>query len=463
MLLAGGTVVTPEGVLESGAVRVEGERITAVGVLEATPGEEVLDCAGCFVLPGGVESHCHLDLEAGAELTADDFATGTRAALAGGTTSVLDFATQFHGQTLAHGFDRWMVKATGRAVADFAFHMAMTEWREDFAAQMGEMPGRGVTSFKLYMAYRHSMMVEDDDILAALTASAGFGGTIGFHCENGRLIDALVQRALAAGHTTPHFHAATRPAVLEAEAIDRLAVIASLAEAPFYVVHLSSAPGLAAVARAREAGGAVVAETCPQYLLLDVAAYGGPDDDRLDSRAAVMSPPLRTSADREALWAGLASGEIQFVGTDHCSFTLHGQKSAATDFAHTPNGAPGIELRMALLWSEGVAAGRLDPVRYAEVTATNAARYFGLYPRKGALVAGADADILVLDPRPTWTVRAADLHENTDHTPYEGVEVTGRVRDVFLRGHRAVVGGRLGDELPTGEYLRCGAPDLSIT
>ncbi|NCD17616.1 MAG: dihydropyrimidinase, partial [Actinobacteria bacterium] len=189
----------------------------------------------------------------------------------------------------------------------------------------------------------------------------------------------------------------------------------------------------------------------------------GPDDDRLESRAVVMSPPLRTEADREALWAGLASGDIQFVGTDHCSFTLHGQKSAATDFAHTPNGAPGIELRMALLWSEGVAAGRLDPVRYAEVTATNAARYFGLYPKKGALVAGADADILVLDPRPTWTVRAADLHENTDHTPYEGVEVTGRVRDVFLRGHRGVVDGHLVPTLPDGTYLHCGAPDLSIT
>lgn len=461
-LLHGGHVVTPAGVIEGGSVRIDGERIAEVGLLEPKEGEEILDCAGCWVLPGGVESHCHLDLEAGAELTADDFATGTRAALAGGTTTVLDFATQFHGQTLAHGFDRWMVKATGRAVADFGFHMAMTEWKEDFAAQMAAMPGRGVTSFKLYMAYRHSMMVDDDDILAALTASAGFGGTIGFHCENGRLIDALVQRARAAGHTTPYFHAATRPAILEAEAIDRLAVIAGLAGAPFYVVHLSSAPGLAAVARARAAGGAVVAETCPQYLLLDVAAYGGPDDDRLESRAVVMSPPLRTAADREALWAALAAGEVQFVGTDHCSFDLRGQKDKATDFAHTPNGAPGIELRMVLLWSEGVAAGRMDPVRYAQVTATNAARYFGLYPRKGALVAGADADVVVLDPGTRWTVTRAALHENVDHTPYEGREVTGRVREVFLRGHHAVVGGRLGDELPTGEYLHCGPPDLSI-
>lgn len=463
MFLMGGTVITPEGALEGGSVRVEGERIADVGMLRAEPGEEVVDCSGCFILPGGVESHCHLDLEAGDELTADDFATGTRAALAGGTTTVLDFATQFHGQTLQEGLDRWMAKATGRAVADFGFHMAMTEWKEDFAAQMAEMPARGVTSFKLYMAYRHSMMVEDDDILAALAASAAFGGTIGFHCENGRLIDALVKQALAAGHTTPYHHAATRPPVMEVEAIDRLEVIAGLADAPHYIVHLSSGPGLEAITRARAAGNPVVAETCPQYLLLDVAAYGDPDVDDLTARAVVMSPPLRTKADREALWAGLASGEVQFVGTDHCSFNLVGQKDKATDFAHTPNGAPGIELRMALLWSAGVAAGRMNPARYAEVTATNAARYFGLFPRKGALVPGADADILVLDPRPTWTVRAADLHENVDHTPYEGMEVTGRVRDVLLRGHRGAVDGHLAPVLPDGKYLHCGAPETAIT
>ena len=461
-LLQGGLVVTPDGIIEGGSVRVQGETIAAVGLLEPERGEDVLDCAGCVVLPGGIESHCHLDLEAGAEVTADDFATGTRAALAGGTTTVLDFATQFHGQSLATGFERWMEKAAGRAVADFGFHLAMTEWRPEFASEMAGMVARGVTSFKLYMAYRHSMMVEDDEILAALTASRDLGGTIGFHCENGRLVDALVQAALAAGHTTPYHHAATRPTVLEVEAIDRLEVIAGLARAPHYVVHLSSGPGLAAIARARAGGSAVVAETCPQYLLLDVAAYGDPDADDLASRAFVMSPPLRKAADREALWAGLAAGDVQFVGTDHCSFNLVGQKDKATDFAHTPNGAPGIELRMALLWSAGVAAGRLDPARYAAVTATNAARHFGLYPRKGALLPGADADILVLDPRPTWTVRVADLHENVDHTPYEGTEVTGRVRDVFLRGHRAVVDGHLADELPQGVFLPCGTPDTSV-
>lgn len=462
-LLHGGKVVTPGGVLDRGSVRIDGETLTAVGRLAPEPGEEVLDCAGCFVLPGGVEPHCHLDLEAGDEVTADDFATGTRAALAGGTTTVIDFATQFHGQSLSTALDRWTAKAAGRAVTDFAFHLAMTQWRPEFAAEMGALVQRGVTSFKLYMAYRGSMMVEDDEILAALRASAALGATIGFHCENGRLVDALVQEALAAGHTTPYFHAATRPAVLEAEAVERLEVVAALAGAPHYVVHLSSGPGLDAVRCGRAAGNTVAAETCPQYLLLDVSEYGGPDDDDLGRRAFVMSPPLRGAADREALWRALADGEVQFVGTDHCSFDLVGQKDRAADFAHTPNGAPGIQLRLALMWSAGVATGRLDPVRFAAVTATNAARYFGLHPRKGALVPGADADVVVLDPAVRWTVTAASLHEHVDHTPYEGMEVHGRVRDVFLRGRRAVARGDLVDDLPSGQYLACGLPDTGPT
>ncbi|HET7761101.1 MAG TPA: dihydropyrimidinase [Phycicoccus sp.] len=461
-LLRGGRVVTPDGVLEGASLRIEGETITGIGALEPETGEDVLDCSGCVVLPGGVESHCHLDLEAGDEVTADDFATGTRAALAGGTTTVIDFATQFHGQSLATGLARWCAKAAGRAVTDFAFHLAMTQWRDDFPEQMAAMVERGVTSFKLYMAYRDTMMVDDEEILAALTASRELGATIGFHCENGLLVDALRKAALAAGHTTPHFHASTRPAVLEVEAVERLEVIAGLVGAPHYVVHLSTAGGLDAVRRGRASGTTVAAETCPQYLLLDVGAYGGPEDDDPRRRAFVMSPPLRTAADREALWAGLAAGDVQFVGTDHCSFDLVGQKDKAADFAAVPNGIPGIELRMALLYSAGVAAGRLDLTRFAEVTATNAARYFGLYPRKGALVPGADADVLVHDPATRWTVTHSALHENVDHTPYEGAPVQGRVRDVFHRGHHAVVDGRLADGLPPGRYLPCGAPDTEV-
>lgn len=461
-LVRGGRVVTPDGVLDGGSVRIAGETVSAVGLLEPRPGEEVLDCSGCVVLPGGVESHSHLDLEAGDLVTADDFGTGTRAALAGGTTTVVDFATAFHGQTLATGFDRWRAKAEGRAVTDYAFHLAMTQWRDELADEMAEVVSRGVTSFKLYMAYRDTMMVDDDQILAALTTSRRLDTTIGFHCENGLLVDALVRAALASGHTTPRFHALTRPAELEAEAVDRLEVIAALAGAPHYVVHLSSALGLEAVRRGRTAGNTVAAETCPQYLLLDVDEYGGPDDDSLHARAFVMSPPLRTESDREALWAALAGGEVQFVGTDHCSFDLVGQKDEAADFAHVPNGIPGIELRMALMYSAGVAAGRLDLTRLAEVTATNAARYFGLYPRKGALVPGADADVVVLDPEQRWTVTHAALHENVDHTPYEGIEVQGRVRDVFLRGRHAVVDGHLTAGLPAGHYVPCGAPDTEV-
>lgn len=462
-LLHAGRVVTPDGVVDGGSVRTSGETIVAVGRLDPEPGEEVLDCTGCVVLPGGVEPHCHLDLEAGDEVTADDFATGTRAALAGGTTTVIDFATAFHGQSLTTALDRWSEKAAGRAVTDYAFHLAMTQWRTGFVDEMATIVERGVTSFKLYLAYRGSMMVEDDEALEALIASHDLGTTIGFHCENGRLVDALVLRALAEGHTTPFFHAATRPAALEAEAVDRLEVMAGLAHAPHYVVHLSSRPGLDAVRRGRAAGTTVAAETCPQYLLLDVSAYGGPDDDDLARRAYVMSPPLRTASDREALWAGLARGDVQFVGTDHCPFDLVGQKDKAADFAHIPNGAPGIELRMALMYSAGVAEGRIGLTRLAEVTATNAARYFGLHPRKGVLAPGADADVVVIDPAVSWTVTSSALHENVDHTPYEGWRVQGRVRDVLLRGHRAVAGGDLVDDLPPGRFLPCALPDPSVT
>ena len=262
------------------------------------------------------------------------------------------------------------------------------------------MVARGVTSFKLYLAYRDSMMVDDDDMLAALTASHDCGATIGFHCENGRLVDALVKDALAAGHTTPCFHAATRPAALEAEAVDRLEVIAGLAHAAHYVVHLSSRdrPGCRAPRpRARHHRRGRDVPAVPRARRRAPTAARTTTTSR--RRAYVMSPPLRTASDREALWAGLADGDVQFVGTDHCSFDLVGQKDRAADFAHTPNGAPGIELRMALMYSAGVAGGRVGLTRFAEVTATNAARYFGLYPRKGALLPGADADVVVIDPR----------------------------------------------------------------
>ena len=462
VLLSGGMVTTATQ-SRLAAVRFSDGRIVEIGDLAPRPGEEVVDCSGCLILPGGIETHTHLDLEAMGTVTADDFASGTRSALAGGTTTVLDFATQFHGESLMEGLARWHKKAGGQAVTDYGFHLAMTQWRPEFADEMAEVVAAGVTSFKMYMAYRDSMMVEDDEIYAALSASSRLGATIGFHCENGLMIDALVREELARGHTGAFYHQHTRPPAMEREAAGRLTMIAGLLDAQHYIVHLSAGETLEEVRRARARGSKVVAETCPQYLLLDDRLYGTPENDDLSVRAYVMSPPLRSPENLDALWAGLADGDLQFVGTDHCSFTLHGQKDQASDFAGIPNGAPGVELRLALLYTYGVAAGRISAERFVAVTAENAARYFGLYPRKGALLPGSDADIVVYDPRPSWTVSHDDLHDNADHTPYEGRQIQGRVRDVFLRGGHVVADGLLADDLAPGEFVACGPPDGDIT
>ena len=462
VLLSGGMVTTATQ-SRLAAVRSSDGRILEIGDLAPRPGEEVVDCSGCLVLPGGIDTHTHLDLEAGETVTADDFATGTRSALAGGTTTVLDYATQFHGESLMEGLSRWHEKARGRAVTDYGFHLAMTQWRPEFAEQMAQVVEAEVTSFKMYMAYRGSMMVEDDEIYAALSASSRLGATIGFHCENGLVIDALVREELARGHTGAFYHQRTRPPALEREAAGRLSTIAELLDAQHYIVHLSAGETLQEVRRARQRGSKVVAETCPQYLLLDDSLYGTCESDDLEVRAYVMSPPLRATENLDALWAGLADGDIQFVGTDHCSFNLHGQKDQAPDFARIPNGAPGAELRLALLYTYGVAGKRISTERFVAVTAENAARYFGLYPRKGTLLPGSDADIVVYDPRPRWTVSHDELHDNVDHTPYEGRQIQGRVRDVFLRGHHVVRDGVLAGDLAPGEFVPCGPPDSDIT
>lgn len=461
VLLKGGLVTTATQ-SRLAAVRCADGLVVDIGDLVPRPGEAVIDCSGCLVLPGGIETHSHLDLEAMGTVTADDFATGTRSALAGGTTTVLDFATQFHGESLMDGVRRWHEKARGRAVTDYGFHLAMTQWRREFADEMAEVVAAGITSFKMYMAYRDSMMVADDEIYLALSASSRAGATIGFHCENGSVIDALVREELGRGHTGAYYHLRTRPPALEREALGRLSMIAELLQAQHYIVHLSAGETVEELRRARGRGSKVVAETCPQYLLLDDSRYGTAESDDREVRAYVMSPPLRASDDLDALWAGLADGDIQFVGTDHCSFNLRGQKDQATDFSRIPNGAPGIELRLALLYTYGVATGRMSAERFVAVTAENAARYFGLYPRKGTLQPGSDADIVVYDPRPRWTVRHGRLHDGVDHTPYEGTPIRGRVRDVLLRGHHVVRDGALAGDLPSGVFVACGPPDSDI-
>lgn len=461
-LLKDGFVVLPEETLRAD-IRLQGETIKEIGDLQPQPDEEVLDCQGLYLLPGGIETHTHLQLESMGTVTADDFASGTRAALAGGTTTVIDFATQFHGESMAQGLDNWHRKAKGQCAIDYGFHMALTEWNSQLKEEMESVVRDGVSSFKMYMAYKDNMMVQEDQIYDALEESRRLGATIGFHCENGLLIDVLVNRERDRGHLSAYYHQITRPAELEEEAIVRLEAVNHLLHANHHIVHLSTAKGLTAINRSRERGIGVVVETCPQYLLLDSSRYGTPSQTDFEPAKYIMSPPLRGRRDQEALWNGLAGGEIQFVGTDHCSFNFKGQKEMGKDdFSRIPNGAPGIELRLHLLYSEGVARGRMDINRFSVIISTNAARYFGLYPRKGILLPGSDADLVVFDPHAEWRVSSKELHENCDYTPYENFEIKGRVRDVFLRGRRKVASGKIVVEEADGRYLKRQLPDMNI-
>lgn len=462
VLLKDGYIVLPDQTL-TGSIRIKGEVIEAIGDLSPQEGETVIECAGCYFLPGGIETHTHLQLESMGTVTADDFQSGTRAALAGGTTTVLDFVSQEQGETMAHALERWHEKADGNCSIDYGFHMGLSEWNENLKGEMASIVEGGITSFKAYMAYKDRMMVQEDEIYDLLEASDCLGATVGFHCENGLLIDVLVKRERALGHLSPYYHQITRPDEFEEEAIVRLGTVNQLLHANHHVVHLSTARGLSAINRLRDRGVRTIAETCPQYLLLDSSRYGTPASESFEAAKFIMSPPLRERRDQEALWQGLADGEIQFVGTDHCSFNFKGQKEMGReDFSKIPNGAPGIELRMILLYSFGVDRGRMDINRFSEVTSTNAAKYFGLYPKKGILQAGSDADIVILDPRAEWTVSSAALHENCDYTPYEGFSLKGKIRDVFLRGRRKVASGSIVIDERDGRYLKRDLPFMDI-
>ncbi len=446
-LLRGGALALSGGEAHADLL-IEGETIAAIGENLSADGAETVDVSGCHVLPGAIDTHTHFDLPVSGTVTADDFDSGTRAAILGGTTAVLDFATQNRGGTLRAAYEVWRGRMDGKAHCDVGFHMAITDWNDRTAAEIADMDALGVTSYKFYMAYP-ALMVEDDAIYAALKHIRAFGGLCGFHCENGRLVNALVAEQKAKGNLSPAAHPLSRPPEVEAEAVARLLRIARLADAPVNIVHLSSKLGLETIRWARAPGQRVFIETCPQYLLLDDGLLS-----RDDGAKFVCSPPLRKKQDAEALWQAVASGEIATVGTDHCAFNYAGQKlTGRNDFSTIPNGLPGVGHRVALMLSEGVAKGLLTLAQAVRVLCENPARLFGLYPRKGVLAAGSDADIVVWDPARAGVIRAETQAQRVDYTPYEGFVTTGGVRDVWLRGTRAVRDARL--ETPqNGRFLQ---------
>jgi dihydropyrimidinase len=449
-LIKNGTIVTATDQY-SGDVLVEGEKITVIGSALDMHADKVIDAKGKYVLPGGIDVHTHLDMPFGGATSADDFESGTRAAAFGGTTSIVDFAIQYKGQTLHHAWETWAKKAEGKAVVDYGFHMIMTDFNDQVEQEMDALVRQGVTSFKLFMAYRGVFMLDDASIFKALLRTGQNGGTICMHAENGDVIDVLVQRALAAGHTAPKYHALTRPARAEAEATHRAIALAEIADVPIYIVHLSAAEALEKVTEARDRGLMAYAETCPQYLFLSYDNYEEPD---FGGSKYVMSPPLRAKEKQDELWRGLKFNDLQCVSTDHCPFCMKEKRLGENDFSKIPNGAPGVETRMSLVYDGGVRPGRISLNRFVELTSTSPAKIFGLFPRKGTIAPGSDADIVVFDPNRTITLAAKTLHMNCDYPPYEGRQVTGATATVLSRGRLVIEDGKFVGKAGAGSFLK---------
>jgi dihydropyrimidinase len=454
LLIKNGTIVTATDQYR-GDVLVEGEKISTIGSSLSVVADRTIDATGKYVLPGGIDVHTHLDMPFGGTKSADDFESGTRAAAHGGTTTIVDFAIQYKGQTLHHAWETWMKKAEGNAVIDYGFHMIITDLSEQVEEEMDALVRQGVTSFKLFMAYPGVFMLDDASIFRALLRTGQNGGTICMHAENGGVIDVLVKRALAEGKTAPKYHALTRPARAEGEATHRAIALAEIADVPIYIVHLSAAEALEMVTEARDRGLPAYAETCPQYLFL---SYDNYEEPGFEGAKYVMSPPLRTKDTQDRLWRGLAFNDLQAISTDHCPFCMKEQKTLGRDdFSRIPNGAPGIETRMSLVYDGGVIPGRISLNRFVELTSTSPAKIFGLFPRKGTIAPGSDADIVVFDHSKKTTLSAKTLHMKVDYNPYEGREVRGAVDTVISRGRVVIDAGTFTGRAGGGAFLKRSA------
>jgi len=455
LLIQDGVVVNADRTM-SADVLIEGDTIREVRAGIPVDGHTVVDAAGLLVLPGGLDAHTHLDMAFGGTTSADDFETGTRAAAIGGTTTIVDFAIQAKGTKMRDALDTWWKKAEGKACVDYGLHMIVTDLGTSGLEDMDDMVREGVASFKLFMAYPNVLMVDDATIFKALQQTSRNGALICMHAENGSVIDVIVQQALAEGKTAPVYHALTRPTIAEAEAVQRAIAMAEIAGAPVYIVHLSSEDALNQVREARDRGLPAFAETCPQYLLLSI-------EDQMPGKSFeeakyVFTPPLREKKNQPKLWEGLKHDHLQVVSTDHCPFCFADQKSLGKDdFTKIPNGGPGIEHRMQLIHHHGVNAGKLTLNRFVEITSTAPARIFGMYPKKGTIAAGSDADVVLWDPNAEHTISAATHNMRVDYSMFEGFKVRGNARQVYSRGELIVEKGKYLGKAGRGNYLRRAA------
>jgi len=451
-LITNGTVVTADGSYLAD-VLIDGETIAQIGrdpAGSSTTADETIDATGKYLIPGGIDVHTHMELPFGGTFAKDTFETGTRAAAFGGTTTVVDFAVQSRGASLREGLDAWHAKAEGNAVADYGFHMIMSDVNDATLAEMDTLVAEGVPDFKLFTAYPGVFYSDDGAIFRALQQTATNGGLIMMHAENGMAIDVVAAQTVAAGTTDPIGHGLARKAVFEGEATNRVIRLAEAAGAPVYIVHLSAREALAEVRAARDRGSRVFAETCPQYLFLSLDDLG----NGFEGAKFVCSPPLRPRDHWDDLWSGLVKDDLQLVATDHCPFDFHGQKELGRgDFRKVPNGLPGVEDRVDLLHDGGVVAGRISRERWVEIISTAPAKLFGLYPRKGAVAVGSDADLVVYDPNRRRTISAASHHMDVDYSCYEGRSVLGASDVVLSRGSVIVRDGAFTGRKGHGRFV----------
>ncbi len=433
-------------------IYVENETITTIGSTLNIAADNVIDAAGKYVIPGGVDVHTHLDMPFGGTTSCDDFETGTKAAAFGGTTCIIDFATQSKGTRMRDALDVWWKKAGNKATIDYGFHMIVTDLPEAHIEDMSDMVREGITSFKLFMAYPNVLMTDDATIFRAMRHTAKTGALVCMHAENGNVIDLIVQQALAEGKTAPIYHALTRPTTAEGEAVNRSIALAEMAGAPVYIVHLSSNDALEKVAEARDKGLPVYAETCPQYLFLSLDDMNKPG---FEDAKLVFTPPLREKWNQEKLWAGLKKNTLQVVSTDHCPFCFKEQKELGLhDFTKIPNGGPGIEHRLQLMFDGGVRQGKISLNRWVELTSTTPAKMFGLYPRKGTIAVGSDADIVIWDPEKEYTISVHTHHMAVDYSMFEGRKVKGNIDTVLSRGEMIIRDDKFLGKAGRGNFVK---------
>ncbi|MGV9011134.1 MAG: dihydropyrimidinase [Flavobacteriales bacterium] len=449
LLIKNGTVVTAAD-LHRADVLIEGEHVKAIGHDLHAPDAEVIDAKGMFVMPGGIDPHVHLDMPFMGTFSSDNYETGTLAALHGGTTTVIDFILQTQGKSLRHALEMWQGRMKGNLYGDLSWHMAVTDFNDDTKNEVKEMiEQEGITSFKTFMAYKGALMIDDRQMVGLMNEVKANGGIVTVHATNGDMIDFLVQKNRAEGNTAPLYHYLSQPEITEAEATGRFADMASYTGVPAYIVHMTCEGALNHVRDAARRNQRVLAETCIQYLLLDASLY-----ERKDGAKWVMSPPLREKKDQAALWGAIDQGTVQVVATDHCPFTMEQKALGKDDFSKIPNGHPAIEHRMELLFSEGVNKKRITLNKFVEVTATNPAKIFGMFPRKGTIGIGSDADIILLDPNEKHVLSAKTHHMNTDYSGYEGMELTGKVKTTILRGQVAVHNGQVKIKKGYGRFVK---------